>query len=897
MKFSAQFDASQFSEWKKRYVRYVSIKQHIHELFPPQPQHGRHSADDLDGEIDASTEASVKPLFSPTSSSSHHSLLSWAHSHYGSLQSSDPSPHSSHSSSSSSLLSLDDRGDIIMTKLLSELHKVDNFYRAIESELDSGFNALRAQINIIVTERHRGEPTKRSRPDASNPTSSTSTSTSSPVPAPATNGTTQATGDAHSLTPDLTWGPSASPHSDEGTTPTPIPGPSALRHSYSTGAMPRKAALPDQLPLTSSTSNGPASASHPIKASHAPSSYSYTSKQYHHLHLPNHSSSSSSSSSSSTAGSSQEPSFMSHLLHPLHPELHPRPAAQIDLASALLPLKSTFIHLLRRMTMLIHYVDINLYAFTRLLAFFESRSGLHSTAAKFDRLLKAKYVCTSRKLEDDLIPATYRLFADYYEGGDVERARVFLLAHLSEADYDRVDTFFLGLKIGVIAMLLLWNVMCMIRPTDSLVTLQSLAAYAPVYRCTGLLVLFLWLWGFAVLIFDSYRISYVFVFQLNPRNRLTHFSLFNEASNLSVVYLVNCLLLISHYEQALDAHVSSHIYPISLLTFFMLKLFTPSDFLSYWHSRSTLLTSLASVAASPFGPVTFRDTYIGDVLTSMVKVLVDVEFSCLLIVALLCPSQASTVTAVASMLIPFVSVAPLWFRFMQCLRRYYDTRQRWPHLLNALKYAVAHSVVIVSVFHPAFSDHHSSQWETFRYCWLLSTVASSLYTFAWDLTQDWGLVQINQGCGLLRPTLLFGSRWWYYWAMFSNFFLRFCWVLTLVPLALFEGLNSTSSSPSSFLSYLLRSPSILITLLTAAELVRRFQWTLLRVEWEQIVKGSGFRMSYYAPMMFHQQQDGGGKGGAGSGGDRGGKSSASVVLEVVLMVVLVLIVAVLGAIF
>ena len=156
--------------------------------------------------------------------------------------------------------------------------------------------------------------------------------------------------------------------------------------------------------------------------------------------------------------------------------------------------------------------------------------------------------------------------------------------------------------------------MVMVRPTD-VSAVASLSLYAPIYRCTGLLVLWLWLWGVCVLVFDTYRISYVFVFQLNPRNRLTHFSLFNEASNITIVYLVNCLLLISHYEHALDAHVSSHIYPISLLAFFLLKLFTPSTFLSYWHTRATLLSTVASVVTAPFGSVTFRDTYVGDVLT------------------------------------------------------------------------------------------------------------------------------------------------------------------------------------------------------------------------------------------------------------------------------------------
>ena len=81
--------------------------------------------------------------------------------------------------------------------------------------------------------------------------------------------------------------------------------------------------------------------------------------------------------------------------------------------------------------MLIHYVDINRYAFTRLIVFFSARSTDTTRADKFDRLLKAKYVFSSRKLEDELIPATYQLFADCYEGGNLEHARVFLLARLS----------------------------------------------------------------------------------------------------------------------------------------------------------------------------------------------------------------------------------------------------------------------------------------------------------------------------------------------------------------------------------------------------------------------------------------------------------------------------------
>ena len=41
-----------------------------------------------------------------------------------------------------------------------------------------------------------------------------------------------------------------------------------------------------------------------------------------------------------------------------------------------------------------------------------------------------------------------------------------------------------------------------------------------------------------------------------------------------------------------------------------------------------------------------------------------------------------------------VACLPAWFRFAQCLRRYRDTRQAFPHLVNAGKYSTTFFVVI-----------------------------------------------------------------------------------------------------------------------------------------------------------------------------------------------------------
>ncbi len=53
------------------------------------------------------------------------------------------------------------------------------------------------------------------------------------------------------------------------------------------------------------------------------------------------------------------------------------------------------------------------------------------------------------------------------------------------------------------------------------------------------------------------------------------------------------------------------------------------------------------------------------------------------------PGPWETSVLYSKILAPVVVILPLWWRFMQCLRRYHDTGNRWPHLFNAAKYSMA----------------------------------------------------------------------------------------------------------------------------------------------------------------------------------------------------------------
>lgn len=67
------------------------------------------------------------------------------------------------------------------------------------------------------------------------------------------------------------------------------------------------------------------------------------------------------------------------------------------------------------------------------------------------------------------------------------------------------------------------------------------------------------------------------------------------------------------------------------------------------------------------------------------------------------------------------------FRFAQCLRRYRDTKEAFPHLVNAGKYSTTFFVVLFSslnsavelTLHLGIGEH---SYNPFFYCWVASSV-------------------------------------------------------------------------------------------------------------------------------------------------------------------------------
>lgn len=111
------------------------------------------------------------------------------------------------------------------------------------------------------------------------------------------------------------------------------------------------------------------------------------------------------------------------------------------------------------------------------------------------------------------------------------------------------------------------------------------------------------------------------------------------------------------------------------------------------------------------------------------------------------------------MIRPMVAMLPAWFRFAQCIRRYRDTREAFPHLANALKYSTSFFVVIFSSLSFVTGSHLGSTNNPYFYLWIIASLISSIFAYIWDVKMDWGLFDLkSKDNKFLREETVYSSN-------------------------------------------------------------------------------------------------------------------------------------------
>ncbi|XP_054906591.1 xenotropic and polytropic retrovirus receptor 1a [Poeciliopsis prolifica] len=495
----------------------------------------------------------------------------------------------------------------------------------------------------------------------------------------------------------------------------------------------------------------------------------------------------------------------------------------------IMDLKLAFSEFYLSLILLQNYQNLNFTGFRKILKkhdkILDTTRGVEWRLAHVD--VAPFYTC---KKITQLITETETLVTTELEEGDRQRAMKRLRVPPLGAAQPALawTTFRVGLFCGFFIIL----VVAFVLTGAVFIRYENIWPLVRIYRGGFLLIQFLFLLGINTYGWRQNGVNHVLIFEIDPRENLSHQHLFEIAGFLGVLWCLSILsCLYSEY-----TYLPMQINPLILYGFMVLFLINPFK-TCYYKSRFWLIKLLFRVFTAPFHRVEFADFWLADQLNSLVIVLLDFEYLlCFYIFELqwsdskgLLPPDSSDHVCHSYWygLRAIIQCLPAWLRFIQCLRRYRDTKRAFPHLVNAGKYSTTFFVVTFAALYATHQEQGHTDADTFLYLLIVFSTISSIYTLTWDLIMDWGL--FDRGAGentFLREEIVYPHKAYYYFAILEDVLLRFAWTIQISL--------STMTEPHSV-------GNIVATILAPLEVFRRFVWNFFRLENEHLNNCGEFR--------------------------------------------------------
>lgn len=337
------------------------------------------------------------------------------------------------------------------------------------------------------------------------------------------------------------------------------------------------------------------------------------------------------------------------------------------------------------------------------------------------------------------------------------------------------------------------------------------------FRAPFMCLIFLFYWGINVTVFELVGLNYSTVLGMNRKEVVS-----GSRIVLTSLILLSILTFI-FVPFSLDEQVSGvavELYFLLFLFFLWIFLMAPNGMFSrqaqMWYIRRIYFV------INPAYPVEFCEVFIADGITSLAKVWGDSElFLCLAVEKFLNffrqvkrSDYMNLSGCVHNFYFPLFTSLPYLFRFYQCWIIYKEspegaTKQKsgW----GMVKYFTSLPVIWLSALK---RDFPSSLGDQLQGPWVFSSVVNCLYSFAWDVVLDWGLVEHSGKNWSIRKTRVYPSIIYVVCIIF-DFFLRITWSLKLS-----SHLHLGSAGTTTLFEFL--------------ELTRRFLWNFLRIEFECI---------------------------------------------------------------
>ncbi|KAI1975929.1 protein-ER retention protein [Ophidiomyces ophidiicola] len=385
------------------------------------------------------------------------------------------------------------------------------------------------------------------------------------------------------------------------------------------------------------------------------------------------------------------------------------------------------------------------------------------------------------------------------------------------------------------------------------------------YRVAVILVAGVWGWGLNLHYLSLVKIDVPALIRYPSRSSSgsvpVYKSTYHLATLLSIPLVLSLALFWTITRRSPELVLAWEILPQSYLFIFAALLFLPLHHLSRTGRHRLLVTlkrvSLGGLAEAQDGK--FGDIIFADVLTSYAKVFGDMFVSfCMFFASGVSSTGIPDRACGGHLAVPLLVSVPSIIRLRQCLIEYYRVQKRgvasvdgWggQHLANALKYASAFPVIILTALQHSYDPSNVGMSEAgLHKLWILFALIHSFFTFYWDVAKDWDLplfsdlltqfrrnpyhlVTSQPDLSLdecdprpfgLRRHRFFHANKLYYAAIAIDCVLRFTWLSRLT--VRLNWMNDLESG---------------VFVVMVLEVARRWMWIFLRVETEWVRSTQG----------------------------------------------------------
>ncbi|KAJ5981312.1 hypothetical protein N7522_013733 [Penicillium canescens] len=494
------------------------------------------------------------------------------------------------------------------------------------------------------------------------------------------------------------------------------------------------------------------------------------------------------------------------------------PSQEVPYRSAKRKLKHALQEFYRGVELLKGYAYLNRTAFRKINKKYDkavnARPPLRYMSEKVN---KAAFVQSD--VIESLMVAVEDLYARYFERGN-HKIAVSKLRHTikKSGDYSP-NTFRSGLLLmgGT-----LFSIKGLVDATQKLRTAEldkqvQTSYLLQIYGGYFLIVFHVLLFCMDCMIWTKSKINYAFVFEYDSRHTL-EWRQYLEIP--SFFFFLMGLFMWLNFSWINDMYIY---WPVVLIGLTVIIVFLPARVL-YHRSRKWFAFSNWRLLLAGIYPVEFRDFFLGDMYCSQTYAMGNIElFFCLYASYWGYPPKCNSSH---SRLLGFFQCLPSVWRAFQCIRRYLDTKNAFPHLLNLGKY------IFGVLYYATLSMYRIDLQTRFQASFITFALLNAVYTSVWDLIMDWSLGNPYAKNPMLREVLGFRRVWVYYVAMLLNVVIRFNWI--------FYAIFINNIQQSALLSFLV----------SFSEVWRRGVWSIFRVENEHCTNVLLFRASRDIPLPY-----------------------------------------------